>query len=50
MEIELGEFHNTGGDGDDDVFINLTEEPQNTMVIVWLVELRNKTPPTRLED
>ncbi|KAM0925504.1 hypothetical protein ACQ4PT_004155 [Festuca glaucescens] len=47
MEVRLGEFQNSGGDGGDDVFIRLTEEPQSTMVYVWVIELRSKTlPPT----
>jgi hypothetical protein len=47
MEVELGEFQNNEGVGADDVFISLTEEPQMTMVYVWIIDLRSKTlPPT----
>jgi hypothetical protein len=32
------------------VFISLTEEPQMTMVYVWIIDLRSKTlPPTWLQ-
>jgi hypothetical protein len=47
MEVELGEFPNNQGVGGTDVFISLTEEPQMTMVYVWIIDLRSKTlPPT----